>query len=126
VNDSSLRILIAEDQLLITLHLCRKLEDFGYMVLEPVATGEEAIQSALAKHPDIVVMEINLAGEMDGFQAAAEIHRRVKIPILFLTGYSDNQTIERAKEFHPAMLVNKPVAVEKLIEAIRQMTVSQQ
>jgi CheY-like chemotaxis protein len=111
-------ILIVEDEFLAALVLKRNLKLLGYEVCELVATGEEAIESAAKEKPDIILMDIRLAGEMDGLEAAQEIISRYKVPIIFITGYSDEDLMERAKKLNPGAYLIKPVHMPELESAI--------
>jgi two-component system, response regulator PdtaR len=94
------------------------LSDLGYYVCKPVTSGEEAIKNVEQDKPDIILMDINLNGEMDGIEAAKEIRFRYSIPIIFSTGDKDKETKERAKVAEPAGYFIKPVDCEDLKLAI--------
>lgn len=79
-------ILIVEDNAIVALALQRTLIRLGYSVLEPVDTGEGAIVAAAAQRPDLVVMDVALAGSMDGVIAAEQIQVNTPIPVVYLTG----------------------------------------
>ena len=79
------RILIVEDERLIAIDLQRRLTRLGYTVVALAASGAEAIQEALALHPDVVLMDIRLQGDMDGVEAAQQIHASAAIPVVFMT-----------------------------------------
>lgn len=92
-----LRALIVEDQILIAEELKERLSRLGFCVIAAVDSAEEGVAIATREHPDLVLMDIRLKGAKDGVQAAEEIHKQVDIPIVYLTAYSDHQTVERAK-----------------------------
>lgn len=102
------RILVVEDDALIALDLTEALKGFGYDVLEPVPSGKEAVDSALADKPDLILMDINLVGDMDGVKAAETIHASRPIPLVFLTALSDEGTLQRAKVTGPYGYLIKP------------------
>lgn len=102
------QVLIVEDEAIVAESLALKLRRFGYDVPEPIPTGEEAVTTAGKTRPDVILMDIHLAGEMDGVSAACEIAAQYKIPIIFLTAYADEKTIERAKEAGPFGYLVKP------------------
>jgi len=95
------RILIVEDERIIALDLQRRLQAFGFEVLATVSTGQEAIDTTLTLQPDIVLMDIMLSGDIDGIDAAAKIKEQLSVPIVFLTAYADEATLERAKQTEP-------------------------
>lgn len=123
-------VLIVEDSFVIAYELQKKLERFGYMVLDIIATGEEAIKVALADEPDLIMMDIILAGEIDGIQTAIEIKKQKDIPILFTTGHADDAKIERAKQSKPLGYILKPYDDNRLritlLMAIERMKLEQE
>lgn len=112
------KILIVEDEKIIALDLQRRLERFGYSVVGMASDGVAAIALAKEREPDIVLMDIMLAGEMDGIEAAAEIRKRYAIPVIFLTAYTDEKTLERAKEVEPFGYILKPFKERELYTTI--------
>ncbi|OQX26740.1 MAG: hypothetical protein BWK80_08925 [Desulfobacteraceae bacterium IS3] len=112
------KIMVVEDEALSAMIMCRTLENRGYSVCKPVATGEEAVISAIAEKPDLIFMDICLAGEKDGIQAAQEIGEIHNIPIIFVTAYSDTDLKKRAERLKPAGYMNKPVGIDQLQSAI--------
>jgi len=112
------KIMVVEDEALSAMIMCRTLENRGYSVCKPVATGEEAVISAIAEKPDLIFMDISLAGEKDGIQAAREIGEIYNIPIIFVTAYSDTDVKKRAELLKPAGYMNKPVGIDQLQSAI--------
>ena len=102
------RILIVEDEAIIGKEIELSLKGLGYEVLGVVSTGEEAVERALRERPDLVVMDIMLAGDMDGTEAAAEIRRQSHIPIVFSTAYTDDETLARVKPTAPYGYLIKP------------------
>jgi CheY-like chemotaxis protein len=75
--------------------LQRRLTRLGHTVVSLAASGMEAIQKALALHPDVVLMDIRLQGDMDGVEAAQQIHASTAIPVVFMTAYVDADTQQR-------------------------------
>ncbi|MDP8200664.1 MAG: response regulator [Candidatus Tenebribacter burtonii] len=115
------KILIAENEVIIAQCLKMELELKGYEVCNFVATGEEAIIEAKEENPDIILMDINLLGFIDGIDAAKEITKSKKIPIIFMTGYNDIAFFERAQKVNPVAYLEKPVEIydiEPIIESI--------
>ncbi len=94
------KILIVEDQSLVATEIKMRLESMGYLVAEPVASGEEAIEY-IHEHQDIglILMDIYLKGQLDGIETAEIIHKEYELPVVFLTAMCDNLTIDRVK--HP-------------------------
>lgn len=102
------QILIVEDERLIADDIKMSLKNLGHAVCGMVSSGEEAIKIAEETHPDLVLMDIVLKGQMDGTEAAAIIRARFHIPILYLTAYADDKTLERAKVTEPYGYIVKP------------------
>jgi len=101
-------ILIVEDDFVIAKVLAESLQDLGYQVAGIVSTGEEAVERSAKVHPDLVLMDIRLKGEMDGIDAGEAISGDLHIPIVYLTAYSDERTVERAKITEPYGYLIKP------------------
>lgn len=107
-------ILIVEDEALIAGEIARSLVRLGHTPLEPVDNSDEAIE-ALLHHPvELVLMDINIAGDMDGIAAALLIRRQYAVPVMFLTARTDSATINRAKVAQPYGYVVKPFTDESL------------
>ncbi len=111
-------ILIVEDEKIIALDLQRRLERFGYSVIGMASDGVEAITLARERTPDIILMDIMLAGSMDGIEAAKQIRSQLGIPVIFLTDYTDEKTLERAKEVEPFGYILKPFKERELYTTI--------
>ena len=101
-------ILIVEDEALIAASLVHALSSLGYTVPEPVATGEEAIRAVKTRKPDLVLMDIKLIGAMDGIEAAEKIRAIADIPIVYLTAYTDNLRLAKARLTEPYGYIVKP------------------
>ena len=91
----------------------------GYEVGCSVRTGEEGVQYAAESKPSLVLMDITLAGTIDGIEAADRIQHDSDIPVVFITGNSDQITLERAMELHPAGILLKPVMEKELKESLQ-------
>ncbi|AEH61369.1 response regulator receiver protein [Methanosalsum zhilinae DSM 4017] len=105
---TDIRILIVEDENIVGLEIKKRLKKLGYSVHAVAKTGEEAIIKTAATSPDIILMDIMLKGEMDGIETARQIKNQHNIPIIYLTAYSDEETISRAKETNPHGYILKP------------------
>ncbi len=91
------RILVVEDEPIVAKDIQQTLMESGYEVVKIVSTGEDAIREVQNRNPDLVLMDIVLGGEMDGVEAAGQIHSRYNIPVVYLTAYADKETLRRAK-----------------------------
>jgi PAS domain S-box-containing protein len=102
------RVMIVEDEGITALDMKGRLEHAGYSVPATAASGREAIEEAERTRPDLVLMDIRLQGEMDGIEAAGVIRERLDIPVVYLTAYADDETLERAKLTEPYGYLIKP------------------
>ena len=102
------KVLIVEDEAIVAADLRAKLKRLGYTVVGTASQGESAIQLAAAERPNLVLMDILLAGDMDGIEAADRIRKQYHIPIVFLTAHSDSDTLARAKVTAPFGYLLKP------------------
>lgn len=104
---SSAKILVVEDERITAEDIKDGLISLGYKVPGVVYSGEDAVIKAGELRPDLVLMDIRLEGEMDGIEAAEEIKKHYDIPVIYLTAYSDESTLERAKKTEPSGYVLK-------------------
>ncbi len=109
-----IRVLVVEDEVIIAQCLTMELELMGYDVCGYVISGEEAIIKTKKKNPDVILMDINLSGEMDGIDAAAEIIDSMKTPIIFCTGFGQKEIMERAEKINPLAYLRKPIIVAEV------------
>lgn len=112
------KILIAEDKVVIAETIAAVLEKAGYTISAKVTSGEEAIQEAETDTPDVILMDIELSGKLDGIQATEAILRSVNVPVIYLTDFGDEATFARAKATHPAAYLMKPFNEHDLLRAI--------
>ena len=112
------RLLIVEDEAIVAMDLRAKLVDMEYFVVGVARSGEDAVRMADEKSPDLVLMDINLQGDMDGVAAAEHIRERRTIPVVFLTAMGDKDTLQRAKITEPQGYVLKPFNERDLYAAI--------
>ncbi len=113
------RILIVEDEFITAADLKQRLENMGYNVLGIAATAEDAIRKTGETHPDLVLMDIMLKGDVDGIEAAQQIRDIYDIPCIYLTAYFDNATLGRAKITEPFGYILKPFedrGIQSIIE----------
>jgi putative two-component system response regulator len=108
------KIMIVEDEAIVAEDLARQLTNLGYDVVATAYSGEEAVEKVREIYPDLVLMDIVLAGKMDGIQAAGKIEAIADIPVVYLTAYSDEKTLGRAKISGPSGYVLKPVKRKQL------------
>ena len=116
---NSARILIVEDEGLVALDLQSRLQRLGYTVVGIADTRERAMSIALVQLPELVLMDIHLAGGSDGVTAAEEIHETLGLPIVFLTAYADTETLDRAAKVAPFGYIVKPFEERSLAATIQ-------
>ncbi|MFW6122015.1 MAG: PAS domain S-box protein [Petrotogales bacterium] len=110
----SKQILVVEDELVVAKDIQNRLESLGYSVPAMVSSGEEAVRKAAEIRPDLVLMDIKLEGDMDGVEAAEKIWQSLNIPVIYLTAYGDDQTLQRAKLTEPFGYILKPFETREL------------
>lgn len=108
------KILIVEDEAIVALDIARRLEKMDYEVIGRLASGEEALELIAKQPPDLVLMDINLQGEMDGLDTATTIYKTYNIPVIYLTAYAGKSTLERAKQSKPYGYILKPFKEKEL------------
>jgi two-component system cell cycle sensor histidine kinase/response regulator CckA len=111
-------ILIVEDDTIIAAELEDRLQEMGYQVCAKTGTAENAVILAEGLQPDLVLMDIRLKAEMDGVEAAARIRANFDIPVIYLTAYADENTLQRAKVTEPYGYVIKPFEERELHTAV--------
>lgn len=114
----NVQILVVEDESIVAIDIQNRLKGLGYSVAAIASSGEEAIKKAEETHPDLVLMDIRLRGDMDGIEAAKQIHAHLNIPVVYLTAYADDKTLERAKVTEPFGYILKPLEERELHSTI--------
>ncbi|WP_017297328.1 EAL domain-containing response regulator [Nodosilinea nodulosa] len=107
-------ILVVEDEVVIAMDLQATLIDLGHAVPTIVTSGEMAVQVALELRPDLVLMDIHLSDAVDGIDAAAQITQALDIPVIYLTAYADEETLQRASLTTPFGYILKPFEAREL------------
>jgi CheY-like chemotaxis protein len=112
------KVLIVEDEAIYAMALSMSLRNQGYDIQGPVATGEEAIKIAEQEKPDVIVMDLLLAGNMNGISTAKKIRSINDIPIVFVSGYQDGEILEKARELEFTTCLTKPLKSSEVVFAI--------
>src|SRR5438093_8774007 len=105
---NSPQIMVVEDERVVAADLEMRLRRLGYRVPAVVSSGEEALRRAAETNPDLVLMDIVLAGQMDGVETAGRIKDSLNIPVVYLTAHGDAATLQRAKSLEPLGYILKP------------------
>ena len=111
---NSEKIMVVEDEWVVSEQLCRSLEDLGYTISSTASAGDEAIRKVEADSPDLILMDIVLKGKMDGIEAADRINSQFNIPVIYLTAYTNQEYIVRAKQTKPFSYLVKPFNQKEL------------
>jgi DNA-binding LytR/AlgR family response regulator len=117
MKSERIKILIVEDKPIIAESIASILLSKG---MDPISsdTGEQAVTLAKSNQPDMIIMDIQLAGNIDGIEAANQIRQHCPAPLIYLTEYTDQKTIDRAKQTFPANYLAKPFSEAELLRAI--------
>ena len=115
--DTSIKILVVEDEMLIGAKISMLLTNLGYFVTGILPRGEDALVQVEENKPDIIILDINLKGKIDGIETAAILQRK-NIPVIYLTANSDDATFNRAKHTRPTAFISKPFKQLDLQRAI--------
>ena len=113
-----LKILIVEDEMLIAANLAMQLEGIGYEIMGIFPRGEDALNAIKNDRPDLVLMDINLKGELDGIETATRMQVESPMPIIYLTANTNDTHFERAKATNPYAFLSKPFKKLDLKHAI--------
>ncbi|ULA60373.1 MAG: Putative Response regulator [Nitrospira sp.] len=112
------KILIVDDEVVVAEDIRRQLRSLGYIVVGVVASGSEAVDLAGEHRPDLILMDIKLKGPLDGIDAARTIQARYGTPVIYLTAFSDEDTLERARHTLPLAYLIKPFVSSDLRAAL--------
>jgi len=108
------RILVVEDEAIIAHDLTLRLRRLGYDVCCSVPSGLEAIDKAGVEEPDVVLMDIMLKGEMDGIEAARVIRKKYRLPVIFVTAFTNTRAFRLIKRLYPYNYLTKPFEDDEL------------
>jgi CheY-like chemotaxis protein len=112
-------ILVVEDEGLIAIHLVQILKTAGYHVADPAYSGEMALRALeTSPEPDLILMDIKLAGVLDGIETARKIRQRFPVPLIFVTAHTSEHMLERMKEVAPYGIIIKPFIEEDLLALV--------
>jgi PAS domain S-box-containing protein len=107
-------IMVVEDEIVVAMEIEEKLKSIGYDVVAICSSGEDAVSEIADRRPDLVLMDIRLDGELDGIQTAELIRRQHDVPVIYLTAYADDTTLNRAKLTEPFGYLVKPFSETEL------------
>lgn len=108
------RVLIVEDEMILSLLIEKMVQSLGHKVIGKVTTGEEAVELAAEYKPDLILMDIRLQGEMDGIEAMTKIKKRANIPVIYITGNTDKMYRNKINESDYLAFLTKPISINEL------------
>lgn len=114
-----MKILVVEDESIVSLDIQIALESFGYSVTDTVENFDDAIKSVKENEPQLILMDINLVNSKDGIEVAHAVQKINNIPIIYLTAFCDDMTIERAVQTNPLAYMIKPFNTNELKSTLR-------
>ena len=120
ILEKSPNILIVEDENIIAMDIRFMLENLGYKISGVVSSGEDSIKKASNMLPDLILMDIKLKGKIDGVSAANQIYESLRIPVVYLTAYSDNTIMDRVKKTMHFGFISKPFEEKELQNIIEE------
>jgi YesN/AraC family two-component response regulator len=112
------KVLIVEDERLVAQHIAQLLKSDGYEICAIASDGATALKKIAEFYPDLVLLDIRIKGEIDGIEVAERIKSLYSIPIVYLTAFSDGETLERAQKTNPQGYVIKPFRREQLLSTV--------
>jgi len=123
MSKDGIKVLVVEDEILVGLMLAKNLRSAGYVVGQVATTGEEAIERTGMEQPEVILMDVTLAGDINGIEAARQIKDRYGTPIIIFSGYRDDAFFEQAEQVDPVAVLSKmgpfadiTAAIEKAVK----------
>ena len=113
------KVMVVEDESVVALNLCQRLRKLGYEVPIVVSSGADALAQIQVNRPDIVLMDIHIEGDMDGIETASQIPSDWMLPVIYLTAYSEESTLDRAQSTRPYGYLLKPFSERELHATIK-------
>lgn len=114
-------ILVVEDEMLLSLVYENYIKKLGFKTLSKVADGHSAIEATRKLDPDLILMDISLTGTIDGIEAMKEIRKFSKVPVIYITGNSDQYHVKRAEETNYVDYLIKPITIEDLRMSVKKI-----
>ena len=118
MSKDGIKVMVVEDEILIGLMLAKNLRSIGYVVSEVATSGEEAIDRVSLEQPEVIMMDVTLAGDINGIEAARRIKAEHGTPIIIFSGYSDKDFYEQARQIEPVAVLSKMGPFSEITAAI--------
>jgi|AntRauTorcE11898_2_1112593.scaffolds.fasta_scaffold19211_3 CheY-like chemotaxis protein len=116
------RVLIVEDEIILSLVLEQMITQMGHTVVDKVTTGEMAIEKALEEQPDLIFMDIHLSGEMDGIEAVSEIQQKIEVSVIYITASTSYIHEKRIRKTSFLDFLTKPVTRYQLSDSLEMVS----
>ncbi len=120
------KVLIVEDERLIAQHIAQLLKNHNYQICAIASDAETALKKVVDLHPDLILLDIRIKGEIDGVGVAQQIKLIDEIPIIYLTAFSDLETLKKAQSTHPVGYLIKPFRSQELLSMVGFATANPQ
>lgn len=120
MDSKNKNVLIVEDDMIIAMVLERMVTKLGHTVLDKVISGHKAIEKTLDEHPDLILMDIQLNDDIDGIEAMNKIRQSSSVPVIYITGNSDEYNLKRARETDFIDYLIKPIQMGDLKKSIQK------
>jgi len=114
------KIMIVEDEAIVAMSVRSKLRSLGYEVCDLVSRAEDALENVAIEKPDLIIMDIGLSGRMNGIDAAREIRHHSAAPIIFTTGYFDEELAKEITSISASWLLQKPFGPEDIEQLVAE------
>ncbi len=118
--ENNIKILVVEDEAIIAMDIQSMLSRMGYVDSEVVFSGEESIEKVAARRPHLVLMDIKLKGHINGLEAAKQIYHEYRVPVVYITAFGDESTIQKAEGPDRSGFITKPFEEVELQNTIQQ------
>lgn len=118
IDTKKKKVLIVEDEMIISLLIEKMVENLGHQVLRKVPSGEEAVICAREEAPDLILMDIRLDGEINGIEAVSQIHKDRNIPVIYISGNTDVLTQGKLNESEYIDFLAKPITISDLSRSV--------
>jgi len=112
--------MIVEDEALSVMSLRIVLRNLGYDVVEPASSGEKALEIVEREKPDVVLMDVLLSGELTGIETVVRMRQRHDAPVIFMTGYRDEETTRSIDRIERATCLFKPFTADDVARAVNE------
>jgi len=117
------KIVVVEDDMIIQMFISKVLNDAGFEIVAEARTSDQALRCVEEYQPDLVLMDISIAGPIDGIETAEIVGKKYNTAVIFITGNSDQATIDRAKKTNPVDFIFKPIDENQLKRRLNSLNI---